>query len=127
MTAGALATSGDYRNFYLLEGRRVSHTLDPRTGSPVIHALASASVLFPDATSADAYATALMVLGPDQGLRFASARHLAALFLVYNAEGGIDERMTPAFEEFLARGGGRVLEPGTLDVIGETAPAWPSS
>lgn len=77
----SISTSGDYRDFRVSHGRRISHTIDPRTGRPVAHGLASVTVLHPSAMTADAYATALMVLGPVDGPRFARDRHLAALFL----------------------------------------------
>ncbi len=65
LTNGAVATSGNYRNAYDLEGRRVAHTLDPRTGQPASSNAASATVIAPDCRTADALATALMVLGTD--------------------------------------------------------------
>lgn len=61
----ALATSGNYRNYYERGGRKYAHTIDPRTGRPVQHSLLSATVLAPDCATADAYATAFMVLGLD--------------------------------------------------------------
>jgi thiamine biosynthesis lipoprotein len=63
----ALATSGDYRNFFTVAGRRYSHTIDPNTGRPVENRLASASVIAPDCMTADALATAVMVLGSERG------------------------------------------------------------
>jgi len=82
LSEGALATSGDYRNFTVIEGTRVSHTIDPTTGRPVTHALASVSVVAPTCAEADALATALNVLGPQRGLALARAQELPALFLV---------------------------------------------
>ncbi len=76
----AVATSGDYRNYRLVDDR--SHTIDPRTGRPVTHRLASASVFAPTAMEADAWATALMVLGPSEGYNLACERDLAALFIL---------------------------------------------
>ena len=93
----ALATSGDYRNTYLLDGQRVSHTIDPRTGRPVTHALASASVIDPLCVRADALATALMVLGPDDGYALAAEQDWPALFIVRGPDGGLEERATPAW------------------------------
>jgi thiamine biosynthesis lipoprotein len=97
----ALATSGDYRNYYEVEGRRVSHTLDPRTGSPITHSLASVTVVHPSAAWADAWATALTVLGPEAGYALAQKEGLPAYFLVRRPEGGFEPRMTPAFEPLL--------------------------
>ena len=95
----ALATSGDYRNFYEKDGRRYSHTIDPRTGQPVNHQLASVSVFDALCIEADGYATALMVLGEVEGFRFAVENGLAALFLARDGLGGFKEKTTPAFEE----------------------------
>jgi thiamine biosynthesis lipoprotein len=94
----AMATSGDYRNFYESGGRRISHTIDPRTGRPVEHALASVSVLHREAARADAWATALTVLGPEAGYARAEREDLGALFIVRNADGSYDTRATPGFE-----------------------------
>ena len=103
----ALATSGDYRNFYEKDGRRFSHTIDPRTGRPVNHRLASVSVFDALCVRADGYATALMVLGEDEGFRFAVENNLAALFLVRDGTDGFDEKTTPAFEEYFGQRGKR--------------------
>ncbi len=99
----ALATSGNYRNFWVAaDGRRISHTLDPRTGAPVAHAAASVSVAHPSCMMADAWATALMVLGPDQGYDVAVTQDLAVLFLIHGEDGGeLEQRLTPAFEALL--------------------------
>ncbi|HEX7027751.1 MAG TPA: FAD:protein FMN transferase, partial [Gammaproteobacteria bacterium] len=72
----AVATSGDYRNYFEWDGRRYSHTIDPRNGRPVDHALASVTVLANNCMHADAMATALMVLGPKQGYDLAVAEKL---------------------------------------------------
>jgi thiamine biosynthesis lipoprotein len=94
----ALATSGDYRNYYEVGGRRISHTIDPRTGRPVEHALASVSVLHSDAVYADALATALNVLGPEAGYALAEREGLAAYFIVRQEDGSFTSLATPAFE-----------------------------
>jgi thiamine biosynthesis lipoprotein len=78
----AIATSGDYRNYYMVDGERISHTIDPRTGRPVTHKLASVSIVLPTAGEADAIATLMMVLGPEAGLELAESRQIAALFFV---------------------------------------------
>lgn len=93
----ALATSGDYRNYYEQDGVRVSHTIDPRSGRPIAHALASVTVLAPSAALADGWATALTVLGPEDGLALARARDMPAMFLVRAPGGGFEEHSTPAF------------------------------
>jgi thiamine biosynthesis lipoprotein len=95
----AVSTSGDYRDFREVSGRRFSHTIDPRSGAPVSNGVASVSVVHPSAAWADAYSTALMVLGPDAGMALAGRLGLAALFIERNARGpGFEERSTPAFD-----------------------------
>jgi thiamine biosynthesis lipoprotein len=93
----ALATSGDYRNYYEVEGRRVSHTIDPRTGRPIEHTLASVTLVDPRSCAhADATATALNVLGPTEGFATAERLQLAAYFIVREGDGFVT-RHTPAF------------------------------
>jgi thiamine biosynthesis lipoprotein len=96
----AVSTSGNYRDARrLTDGRVVSHTIDPRTGEPVTHALASVTVVHPRTMLADAYATALMVLGPEEGYTLAEAMDLPALFLERtDRPDQWHERATPAFE-----------------------------
>ncbi len=98
LTDVALATSGDYRNFFMKGGMRFSHTIDPRTGRPVAHRLASVSVLHAECALADAYATAIMVLGPEEGFAMAEREGLAALLLVHDDQGGFTPRATAGFE-----------------------------
>ncbi len=95
-----LATSGDYRNYFEKDGVRYSHIIDPRTGRPITHRLASVSVLAQSCMRADAMATALMVLGPEAGYQLALQEELAALFIV-KSDGGFTEKMTPEFEQAL--------------------------
>jgi thiamine biosynthesis lipoprotein len=77
----AMATSGDYRNFIGEGADRRSHTIDPRTGHPVSHELASVSVVAENCTDADGWATALTVLGPEAGFELAQSLNLAAFFM----------------------------------------------
>jgi thiamine biosynthesis lipoprotein len=93
-----VSTSGDYRDYREIDGRRISHTIDPRTGLPVSHGLASVTVVHPAVAAADAWATALMVLGPQEGLALARREGLAALFIVRGADPGVFvESETPQF------------------------------
>jgi thiamine biosynthesis lipoprotein len=78
-TDEAMATSGDYRNFFVVDGRRYSHTIDPRTGRPVDHDLASVSVIAPSCMAADAWATAINVVGRERGLELAENQNLDVL------------------------------------------------
>ena len=90
----AVATSGDHVRFFEQDGERFSHTIDPRSGYPIAHALTSVTVLHRSCMQADALATALFVLGPEEGFIFAVHHNVAARF-VSRADGGYAERMTP--------------------------------
>ncbi|NKB88346.1 MAG: FAD:protein FMN transferase ApbE [Acidobacteria bacterium] len=94
----AMATSGNYRNFYVMDGRTVGHTIDPRDGQPVDHNGASVSVIHESCMMADGMATVLMVMGPDEGFAWAEANDVAAMFVVHDGEGFV-ERLTTAFTE----------------------------
>jgi len=97
----AIASSGDYRNFFEHGGVRYSHTIDPRTGWPVRHALAAVSVIAADAMTADAEATAILVLGAGAGLEFAT-RHGIAAHLSVRTDSGLREHVSPAMRPHLA-------------------------
>ncbi|RUT73238.1 FAD:protein FMN transferase [Ancylomarina longa] len=86
---GAMATSGNYRQFYLKDGIKYAHTIDPRLGYPVQHSLLSASVLAPDCMTADAYATAFMVLGLDKSLKIVEKDSLLDAYFIYSDKDGI--------------------------------------
>ena len=98
LTDHAMATSGNYRNFYVMDGRTVGHTIDPRDGQPVDHNGASVSVIHESCMMADGMATVLMVMGPDEGYDWAVANDIAAMFVVHDGDGFV-ERLTPAFTE----------------------------
>ena len=93
----ALATSGNYRIFFERDGRRYSHIVNPRTGRPVDHDLASASVVAATTMEADALSTSLLVLGAQAGLRLA-AKHDIAAFFITGRSGSFTEMPSPAFE-----------------------------
>jgi thiamine biosynthesis lipoprotein len=95
-----LAGSGDYRNYREVNGRRYSHEIDPRTGAPVTHTLASVTVISDTAAAADAWATALMVLGPEEGRAVADSEGLAAYFIM-RAPDGFEQAYTAAFARYL--------------------------
>jgi FAD:protein FMN transferase len=99
----ALATSGDYRNYYERDGRRYSHTIDPATGRPVKHQMATVSILASTCMEADALATTLMVMGPERGYDWARQHDVAAL-LVYRENNQYVERRTPAWDQSLGNG-----------------------
>lgn len=94
----AIATSGDYRHVFEDGGRYYSHHIDPRSGYPVPHEVASVSVLADDCVQADPLGTTLSVMGADKGMAFARSRGLAVLMIVRTPQGFV-QRMSPAFAE----------------------------
>src|SRR5690606_13727174 len=82
LTNCAVATSGDYRHFVTVDGRRLSHTIDPKRGAPLLQPPASVTVIAPSCALADAWARALMVLGPAEGSAVVRKIGLEALFLL---------------------------------------------
>ena len=101
LSGRAIATSGDYRRRFDADGVTYSHHIDPRTGRPVPHAVASVSVLAGEAMHADPMGTLMTVLGPDEGMAYARGRGLAVMFILHGAH-GLEERLSPAFEAALA-------------------------
>ena len=101
LRGGAMATSGDYRNFFEQDGKLYSHTIDPTTGRPVTHNLASVTVLAPRTAKADALATALLVLGPKAGPALAESLGIPALFIQRTPD-GYEERQSGTFDSHLA-------------------------
>jgi len=95
-----MATSGDYRNFFDYDGQRFSHIIDATTGRPVMHDTASVTVLTDNAMLADAWATALLVLGRERGLEIANDRDLAALFIDRSGANGDEGFTTTASTRF---------------------------
>ncbi|NWK96009.1 thiamine biosynthesis protein ApbE [Sphingobium lactosutens] len=96
----AIATSGDYRRFRVEDGARLSHSIDPATGAPIAEGVASVTVLHDSAMLADAWATAITVMGPDRGMALATRHNLAAR-LVMRTETGAQEYMTPRLAAML--------------------------
>lgn len=97
-----MATSGNYRNFYYKDGKRFAHTIDPRTGYPVEHSLLSASVIAPDCMTADAFATAFMVLGLEKSMEIAEKNPEIEGYFIY--DNGSDKngiRMTQGFQKYM--------------------------
>ncbi len=97
-----LATSGDYRNFFEADGTFYSHTIDPRTGAPTTHRTAGVTVLNETTAAADAWATALLVLGSENGLETAERENIAALFLDRGKD-GIEPVASTAFRAYVER------------------------
>lgn len=96
----AIATSGDYRRWFDHGGRRYAHSIDPRTGRPVMNRVASVSVFDAQCMRADAWATALIVLGEEQGMAVAEREGLAALFILRDRD-GYRERFTSSLAAML--------------------------
>lgn len=97
-----IATSGDYRNYFEENGIRYSHTIDPATGKPITHKLASVTVLRPTCAEADGLATAFMVMGEERAYEFAVKNKIDAFFIVKSDE-GFKEYMTPGFDKRLVK------------------------
>ncbi|MES2129493.1 MAG: FAD:protein FMN transferase [Pseudomonadota bacterium] len=96
----SIATSGDYRQHYRYEGRRQSHTLDPRSGYPIHNGIASVTVLHPECMAADALSTAISVLGPTEGMAFAEQHRVAVRILIRSAQ-GLLETTSSAYQAML--------------------------
>jgi FAD:protein FMN transferase len=105
LSDAALATSGDYRNYFEYEGRRYSHIIDPTTGWPIEQALASVSVVAGTCMTADAWDTALLVLGPERGFDCAEKHDVAALFVSRDGSGDADQDEVRATSAWVARFG----------------------
>ncbi len=98
ITESSIATSGDYRNFFEVDGVAYSHTINPVTGYPMKDPPASVSVIHKSCMTADAMATALMVLGPDKGLALAKQQGLTVLFQLVDANSEVTQLGTGRFE-----------------------------
>lgn len=92
-----VSTSGDYRNYFQQNGRRYSHTFDARAGAPVLHTLASVTVIHPSALMADGLSTLLLILGPERGWDYAETHDIGAFFVI-RADTGFVTRTNQAFE-----------------------------
>lgn len=90
----ALATSGNYRKFYYRDGKKYSHTINPKTGYPVTHNLLSVTIVAPDATTADAYATTCMVMGLEDAKQFVAAQKGIKAYFIYDDGGKYGEFVT---------------------------------
>ena len=99
-----MATSGNYRKFYYKDGKRYAHTIDPRLGTPVQHNILSATVLAKDCTTADAYATAFMVMGLEKALDFCQKHPELNAYFICDGEGdSYENHYTPGMEKYIVR------------------------
>lgn len=96
----AMATSGNYRNYRYVDGKKISHTINPHTGRPVNHTLLSATVIADDCATADALATAFMVMGTEKALAYCDSTHTPALFIHSAADGRILTTESASFEQY---------------------------
>ncbi|HKI88831.1 MAG TPA: FAD:protein FMN transferase, partial [Draconibacterium sp.] len=100
----ALATSGNYRNFYVENGKKYAHTIDPKTGYPVQHSLLSSTVLTDNCMTADAFATAFMVLGLEDGIEIVKEHPELKVYFIYAAEDGTNQvYMSDNFQQHLVK------------------------
>ena len=97
-----LATSGDYRQYFEEDGRRFSHIIDPDSATPINHKLVSVTVIHPSCMTADGLSTAIMLMGPEDGLKFAQAQKLPA-FMIIKTDNGFKEVYTDTFKPFLVK------------------------
>lgn len=100
LTNISVATSGDYRNFFEYRDKRYSHTIDPRTGWPVAHKMASVTVFAKNCMMADAYATALNVMGPSRGILWADKNNIKSIFYI-KTENGFKKKISTAMQNYL--------------------------
>ena len=99
-----MATSGNYRNYYYKDGKKYAHTIDPRTGYPVQHNILSATVIARDCMSADAYATAFMVMGLEEAEQFANAHPDIDAYFIYSDENGkLQTFLTNGMEKYVIK------------------------
>ncbi|MEX2489933.1 MAG: FAD:protein FMN transferase [Pseudomonadales bacterium] len=96
-----MATSGDYRNYYEIDGQRYSHTINPATGRPIAHNLVSVTVLASTAALADGLSTAINVMGPEEGLALAEAKNYAVQVII-KTDDGFEERTSTALDAYVA-------------------------
>ncbi len=100
VTDKAMATSGNYRNFYYRDGKKVAHTIDPNSGRPVQHSLLSATVLAPNCATADAYATSFMVMGMEKAKDVLSKHsELMAYFIFAGQDGNYEVWYSPSLRD----------------------------
>jgi FAD:protein FMN transferase len=101
LTDKAIATSGNYRNFYIRNGRKYAHTIDPQTGYPVQHSLLSTTIVANDCLTADALATACMVIGADSAMTLIEGmKNVEGLFICDDGQGSHTVRRTSGMKQF---------------------------
>lgn len=97
----SMATSGDYHSYFEKDGVRYSHLIDPNTGRPITHTLASVTVIHSSCMTADAFATAIYIMGPEKGYDLALSEDIP-IFMIIRDQGKFIEKMTPSFEPLIS-------------------------
>ncbi|MFJ2363677.1 FAD:protein FMN transferase [Pseudomonas sp. NPDC087697] len=101
LNGNGVSTSGDYRNYFMQDGRRYSHTFDARTGAPITHTLASVTVIHPSTLMADGLSSLLLILGPERGWDYAEKHDIGAFFVI-RTDTGFVTRTSQAFDRLNA-------------------------
>ena len=97
-----VATSGDYRNYFVSDDKTYSHTIDPVTGRPIVNGVASVTVIAPKCVLADAMATAIMVMGASKGLAWVQSKDNVEAFIIIRTDEGYEEVFSPGFEKYIS-------------------------
>ena len=97
-----VATSGDYRNYFVSDDKTYSHTIDPVTGRPIVNGVASVTVIAPKCVLADAMATAIMVMGASKGLAWVQSKDNVEAFIIISTDEGYEEVFSPGFEKYIS-------------------------
>jgi thiamine biosynthesis lipoprotein len=103
VTDAGIATSGDYRNYFVSDDKTYSHTIDPVTGRPIINGVASVTVIAPNCMLADAMATAIMVMGKEKGLAWVNSKNDVEAFIIIRTDEGYEEAFSQGFEQFISK------------------------
>jgi thiamine biosynthesis lipoprotein len=98
-----VATSGDYRNYFVSDDKTYSHTIDPVTGRPIVNGVASVTVIAPKCAVADAMATAIMVMGAEKSLEWVKSKNDVEVFIIIRTDAGYEEMFSPGFKKYLSK------------------------
>ena len=101
LSNAGVATSGDYRNYFVSDDKTYSHTIDPVSGKPIVNGVASVTVIAPTCILADAMATAIMVMGKEKGLNWVQSKENVEAFIIIRTVEGYEEASSPGFKKYL--------------------------
>ena len=96
-----VATSGDYRNYFVSEDKTYSHEIDPVTGRPIVNGVASVTIIAPNCMLADAMATAIMIMGKEKGMNWVKSKDNVEAFIIMRTDKGYEEIFSPGFKKYL--------------------------